>query len=276
MRKSFFYAMVALLMMALVGCSDDDGLGASELCHAWYWHDEMPKNYYDLVVYKNNGTIESVAIINTDDGPRKKVLNHGSYHLNGDRLTCRWDGIEEAFTYRIVIEKTGEDGYTMYQYSDGEDTQSWYNTYYTSDNMDKTYLNTPALDDEADYAETLDGRWLLVKANYGYLGGIMKYEAGQTVLKINLADKTMTVSHSKEGADDTFLKSGVYSFTTATEQSRIYTYKWVDEEHQIIKIKMTDEFGDHEHKYMYSVKDGMLYFDGGVAYDGDGYLFSRY
>ena len=50
----------------------------------------------------------------------------------------------------------------------------------------------------------------------------------------------------------------------------------LDEEHQVIKIKVTDEFGDHEHKYMYSVKDGMLYFDGGVAYDGDGYLFSRY
>ena len=124
-------------------------------------------------------------------------------------------------------------------------------------------------------AETLDGRWLLVKADYGY-GGFKKYEVGQTVLKINLADKTMTVSHSKEGADDTFLKSGVYSFTTTTEQSRIYTYKWVDEEHQIIKIKTTDEFGDHEHKYMYSIKDGMLFFDGGVAYDGDGYLFSRY
>ena len=60
----------------------------------------------------------------------------------------------------FVIEKNGEDGYTMYQYSDGEDTQSWYNTYYTSDNMDDTYLNTPALDDEADYAETLDDRCL--------------------------------------------------------------------------------------------------------------------
>ena len=151
MRKSFFYAMVALLMMALVGCSDDDGLGASELCHAWYWHDEMPKNYYDLVVYKNNGTIESVAIINTDDGPRKKVLNHGSYRLNGDRLTCRWDGIEDAFTYRIVIEKTGEGGYTMYQYSDGEETQSWYNTYYTSWQFDDTYRNTPV------YKENISG-----------------------------------------------------------------------------------------------------------------------
>ena len=145
MRKSFIYATVALLMLALAGCSDDDGLGASELCHAWYWRDEMPKNYYNLVVYKNNGTVESVAIINTDDGPRKKVLNQGSYRLIGDHLTCMWDGAEESFNYRIVIEKSGEDGYTMYQYGDGEETQSWYNTFYTSNRMDDTYRNTPYL-----------------------------------------------------------------------------------------------------------------------------------
>ena len=106
MRKGFFYAMVALLMLVLTGCSDDDGLGASELCHAWYWRDEMPKNYYDLIVYKNNGTIDVCAMINTEDGLRKKVVNHGRYTLNGDRLTCWLDGAEESFTYRIVIEKT--------------------------------------------------------------------------------------------------------------------------------------------------------------------------
>lgn len=144
MNKSYCYWLCALLILALTSCSSDDGLGASELCHAWYWRDMMPKNYYDLVVYKNNGTVESVAIINTDDGPRKKVVNHGKYILKGNRLTCRWDGIEETFTYRIVIEKNGEDGYTMYQYGDGEESQSWYNTYYTSDRMDEAYLNTPA------------------------------------------------------------------------------------------------------------------------------------
>ena len=145
MKKSSLLWLCALLMLTFMGCSsDDDGLGASELCHAWYWRDEMPKNYYNLVVYKNNGTVESVAIINTEDGPRKKVLNHGSYRLVGDRLICMWDGIEEAFAYRVVIEKNGEDGYIMYQYGDGEEVQSWYNTYYTSDQMDNTYRNTPA------------------------------------------------------------------------------------------------------------------------------------
>lgn len=151
MRKSFFYAMAALLMLVLTGCSDDDGLGASELCHAWYWRDEMPKNYYDLIVYKNNGTIEVCAMINTEDGLRKKVVNHGRYTLNGDRLTCWLDGAEESFTYRIVIEKTGEDGYTMYQYASDDDGQSWYNTYYTSWQFDDTYRNTPV------YIENISG-----------------------------------------------------------------------------------------------------------------------
>ena len=101
MRKSFFYAMAALLMLVLTGCSDDDGLGASELCHAWYWHDEMPKNYYDLVVYKNNGTIESVAIINTDDGPRKKSRPGRKglwFSLNRKRYDeMKEDGLKQEF-----------------------------------------------------------------------------------------------------------------------------------------------------------------------------------
>ena len=62
-----------------------------------------------------------------------------------------FDGAEESFTYRIVIEKTGEDGYTMYQYASDDDGQSWYNTYYTSWQFDDTYRNTPV------YIENISG-----------------------------------------------------------------------------------------------------------------------
>ena len=150
MKKNRLLWLCAVLMMVvgMSSCSSEDEFGASGLCHAWYWEDEMPKSYYDLVVYKNNGIFELVAIINTDDGPRKKVMNHGTYHLDGDRLTCSWDGAEETFTYRIVFEKSGEDSFIMYRYSKGEETPSWHNTYYTSERIDDIYRNTPAYSGE--------------------------------------------------------------------------------------------------------------------------------
>ena len=150
MNKKRLLWLCAVLMLAvgISSCSSDDELGASGLCHAWYWEDEMPKSYYNLDVYKNNGVLESVAIIITEDGPRKKVMCHGTYHLEGDSLTCRWDGAEESFTYRIVFEKNGEDSFIMYKYSNGEETPSWHNTYYTSEHIDDIYRNTPAYSGE--------------------------------------------------------------------------------------------------------------------------------
>ena len=105
MKKSSLLWLCAVLMMVvgMSSCSSDDEFGASGLCHAWYWED----------------------------------------HLDGDRLTCRWDGAEETFTYRIVFEKSGEDSFIMYRYSKGEETPSWHNTYYTSERIDDIYRNTP-------------------------------------------------------------------------------------------------------------------------------------
>lgn len=149
MKKDYILLglLVALILFAMMACSsdssDDDNLLNSELCHAWYWHDEMPKNYYDLIVYKSNGRFEVVAMITTDHGIRKKITNQGNFRLDGDRLTVKYDDRDERFTYRIVIEKNEEGGLTMYKYSDGEETQSWYNTYYTSDRIDDAYRNTP-------------------------------------------------------------------------------------------------------------------------------------
>ena len=158
MKMKNFIWMCVLLMLAvgMSGCSsDEDETKLSQLCHVWYWLDEMPKNYYDLIVYKPDGSIEIITMIYTDEGVKKKVVNHGRYHLEGDRLTINYDGYNETFIYRIVIEKgsvgaNSEEGYIMYQYSDGEEEHSsWYNTFYTSKGIDEAYHNT------LDYSGTI-------------------------------------------------------------------------------------------------------------------------
>ena len=152
MKKNVYLWLCALVLtiVGLSSCSsdDEDSVERYALCHAWNWQDEMPKNYYDLIVYKLDGTIEVVQIIYTDEGFRKKVVNHGYYSLDGDRLTCRFNGRDESSTFRIVIEKNDEGGHTMYLYYYGdkyEAPSSWYNTYYTSDTLDETYRNTPEM-----------------------------------------------------------------------------------------------------------------------------------
>ena len=67
MKKNVYLWLCALVLtiVGLSSCSsdDEDSVERYALCHAWNWQDEMPKNYYDLIVYKLDGTIEVVQII---------------------------------------------------------------------------------------------------------------------------------------------------------------------------------------------------------------------
>ena len=118
-----------------------------------------------------------------------------------------------------------------------------------------------------------NGIWHMVSAYYG-MGGTYTYPAGEITVTFNEAEKTMKVEDKKNTSS--FLKSGIYPYTTTTEKSRIYTYQWVDVEYQVIVIQYSDEaFGERKVSYTYFFYNGELILDGGVAYDGPGYYFKK-
>lgn len=129
--------------------------------------------------------------------------------------------------------------------------------------QDVVYESTPTF---------FNGIWHMVIANYGF-GCEETFQAGEVTINFNEADNTMKVENKK---NINFLKSGNYPFETITEKRRIYTYKWVDVEYQVIVIQYSDEaFGKREVRYNYSFYDGKLCLDGGMSYDGPGYYFKK-
>ncbi len=144
MKKYYILGLFMVTMLfTMMACSKDDNVTLrSQLCHAWYWHDEMPKSYYSLLAFKPNGRFEVVMMIYTDNGTRKKIVEQGSYNLDGDKLTLMYDKRYETYTFRIVIEND-EVGYTMYWYSDENEHQSQFSTYYASEGTDAAYLYAP-------------------------------------------------------------------------------------------------------------------------------------
>ena len=129
-------------------------------------------------------------------------------------------------------------------------------------------------DDEIDNPSALHGHWQLERADY-WFGGIKNYNVWQTTMFINTIEHVVTIRHDNGGEESTFFPSGTYPYTTNTEYHRILTDKWVDVQYQVFIIKFSDDYGDHECKYSYSFQDGMLYLDGGVAFDSPRYYFRR-
>lgn len=150
MKKQYFYVIsVLMVLFGLSSCSGDDDYGDSDICHAWYWNDEMPKNYTALTVFNPDGTVYSVKMIPTEDGVKKIVSATTTYTLNGNMLTI-WrknpqygDYYAEGTTYRIFFEKT-EEGITMKQYRDYADSASPSpRVLYSTPALDEQYRNAP-------------------------------------------------------------------------------------------------------------------------------------
>ena len=127
-----------------------------------------------------------------------------------------------------------------------------------------------------DNPTTLMGTWHLVKANYAW-EGIREYVGTSTLMSIS-SDNFLFVDH-KEGEEKTFLYGGIYDYTLTTDDAnpgnQVITIKASDIENYYNLFQGPDEFRDIEYKFTYSIQDGMLFFDGGVAHDGPGYYFKK-
>ena len=120
---------------------------------------------------------------------------------------------------------------------------------------------------------TLMGTWHLVKANYAW-GGIREYVGKSTSMTISY-NNYLIVDHI-EGEEKTFLYGGIYDYTLSTDNAdQVITIKASDIENYYDLFQGPDEFRDIEYKFYYSIQDGMLFFDGGVALDGPGYYFKK-
>ena len=153
MKKVFAFLLASLTMAGLFACSSDDGdeiegFDTTSICHAWYWPDEMPKNYYDLVVFNPDSTVLSVSILDTDEGERKRINATGKYTIQGNRLTIVWNPSSPAYlvepaTLELLfkIERTPEGLMMIWGYINNW-TGVHGNTFYATPELDKAYQET--------------------------------------------------------------------------------------------------------------------------------------
>lgn len=56
MKKFSCLLLLFIATLCLFSCSNNDD-GDLSIHHAWYWQDEMPKNYINLLVFEPNGRV---------------------------------------------------------------------------------------------------------------------------------------------------------------------------------------------------------------------------